>query len=130
MGRTSSKPKQRWNSKNYTQVKVSVKPEIAAGFKTACAMSGTSMASELSAFMEEFAQSPTNAAVHTKVKSSGDRRKTTHTVLGLLSDMRDAEEAYLDNTPENLRGTTRFEMAEERLDMLADAIESVEGVYD
>ena len=130
MGRASSAAKQRWNSKNYTQVKVSVKPRIAADFKAACAASGTTMASELSSFMEDFARPPKSAAMHTKVKTLGDRRKTMHTVLWLLSDMRDAEEAYLDNTPENLRGSTRFEMTEERLDMLVDAIESVEGVYD
>jgi len=130
MGKASSAAKQRWNSKNYTQVKVSVKPKIAAGFKNACAASGTTMASELSAFMEDFAHLPTKTAMHTQVKTLGDRRKTMYTVLGLLPDMRDAEEAYLDNTPENLQGSTRFEMAEERFDMLADAIEAVEGVYD
>jgi hypothetical protein len=40
MGKTSNAVKQRYNATHYTQVKASVKPEIAAGFKAACALSG------------------------------------------------------------------------------------------
>ena len=36
LGKTSTASKERWNSTNYTQVKISVRPETAAEFKAAC----------------------------------------------------------------------------------------------
>jgi len=57
-GKTSNAVKQRWNTEHYTQIKVSVKPDVAGAFKKACETSGTSMASELSIFMQEFASLP------------------------------------------------------------------------
>jgi len=130
MGKTSNAAKQRWNSKNYSQVKIYVKPEISATFKAACAESGSSMAGELSAFMEEFARPPQDMPVHTKVKTLGDRRKTMNTVMKLLSDMYDAEEAYLDNVPKNLRYSARYEMAEDRIGKLMKAMLALGGIYD
>lgn len=130
MGKTSSIIKQQWNSAHYTQIKAYIKPEIASAFKTACATAGTSMASELSAFMEEFV-SPSRADLpHTKVKTLGDRRKAMCLVIKLLTEIRDAEEAYVENTPENFQNSERFEMAEERLERLSEALECAVGVFD
>jgi hypothetical protein len=130
MGKTSNAAKQRWNAKNYVQFKAYVKPDIANAFKAACAMSGSSIASELSAFMEEFVRTPQTAQPYTRVKTLGDRRKTLGTVLKLLGDMRDAEEAYLGSTPDNLRGSDRYENAEDRLGRLEDAMADIEDIYD
>jgi len=130
MGKTSNIAKQQWNSAHYTQIKAYVKPETASAFKAACAASGTSIASELSAFMEEFA-SPLHAGLpHINVKTLGDRRKAMCLVIKLLTEIRDAEEAYVDNTPENFQNSPRFEMAEERLERLTETLESAEGVFD
>jgi len=57
------KSKQDWNASHYAQVKVSVDPVIAAGFRTACAASGISMAKALSDFMLAFSDSPMPEAV-------------------------------------------------------------------
>ena len=130
MGKTSNAAKQRWNKENYTQLKAYVKPDIAAAFKAACAASGSSMAGELSAFMEDFVRPPQGATPHSKVKTLGDRRKAIRMVMNLLADMYDAEEAYLDSAPDNLRNSVRYEMAEERLERLADAIAAIEDIYD
>ena len=46
--------KAKWNATNYVQVKVSVRPEIAAALKAAYAAAGVSMAGKLSQFMAEY----------------------------------------------------------------------------
>jgi len=153
MGKTSNIAKQKWNSAHYVQIKAHIKPEIASDFKAACVASGTTMASELSAFMEEFANqqqgalSPTkvkalgyrrerfanpqqNALSLIKVKTLGDRRKAMSLVINLLTELHDAEEVFLENMPENLHSSLRYEMAEERLEKLSDALEVTDGIYD
>ena len=130
MGKTSNISKQQWNSAHYTQIKVYVKPDTACAFKAACAAADTSMACELSAFMEEFA-SPSKASLpYVKLKTLGNRRKAMRLVVKLLLEIHDAEEAYVTNTPENLQNSSRFEMAEDRLERLEEALESVEDIYD
>jgi len=130
MGKTSNSAKQRWNSANYTQIKANVKPETASAFKAARAASGTSMASELIAFMEEFANPSQNTISLARVKTLGDRRKAMCSVIKLLTDIHDAEEAFLENMPENLQNSPRYEMAEERLERLSEAMDAAEGIYD
>jgi uncharacterized protein (DUF4415 family) len=75
MGKTSNIAKQKWNSAHYVQIKAHIKPEIASAFKAACTASGTTMASELSAFMEEFANPQQSAPLLTKAKAPGNRRE-------------------------------------------------------
>ena len=130
MGKTSTSSKQRWNAAHYVQIKANVTPEIASAFKAACAASGTSMSSELSAFMEEFANPRKNGPMLAKVKTLGDRRKAMDLVIRLLTEIRDAEEACLDNIPENMQGSSRYEMAEERLERLSDVLDTADGIYD
>jgi len=130
MGKTSTAAKQRWNTKHYSQIKVYANPETAAAFKAACVESGSSMSSELGAFMEEFAHPTQDMPIYTKVKTLGDRRKTMRTVINLLTDIRDAEKVYLESTPENLRKSIRYEMARKRLDMLTYAIATNEEIYE
>jgi len=130
MGKTSNSAKQRWNAAHYVQIKANVAPETASAFKAACVALGTSMSGELSAFMEEFVNPRQNDPPLAKVKTLGDRRKAMGMVITLLSEIRDAEEACLDNTPENLQGSLRYEMAEERLDRLSDVLDAADGIYD
>ena len=65
------------------------------------------------------------------------RRKAIENVTGkirdLLSDLemlRDEEEEYKDNIPENLQGTERYERAEECVDNLTEAIDSIESALE
>jgi hypothetical protein len=58
MGKTSNETKARWNAAHYTQVKVSVKPEVAEAFKNRCRADGVSMAAELSRFMSGMTLKP------------------------------------------------------------------------
>jgi hypothetical protein len=130
MSKSSNAAKQRWNAKRYVQIKVSVNPETAKAFKAVCAAVGTSMASEIGAFMDEFAHPAQCAVPHTKMKTLGDRRRTMNTIISLLNGMRDTEKGSLDRWPINLQGTDNYEMAEERFDKLSDAIDAVEDIYE
>lgn len=46
--------------------------------------------------------------------------------IGTLHDIRDNEEDYKENMPENLYGSERYEKAEEAIDQISDAIDSLE----
>jgi len=131
LGKTSNAAKQKWNSKNYQQVKISIKPETAAAFKAACIAAGTSMASAMSALMLKYAeQEIENQKPTVKVKTLNDRRKTTAIVRDIIAAILDAEEMYVENTPENLCNTARYDMAVERVDKLQELLDSIEEVYD
>jgi hypothetical protein len=125
MGTTSNKSKQQWNAAHYTQIKISVNPEIAERFKEFCSQSGVSMASELSGFMNKSAAS---GSAHS-IKTRNDRRKETRRLIQRLEQIRDAEELYQDNIPENLQSSKRYEDAEQSIALIEDAISALEDAY-
>ena len=134
MGKASNESKQRWNSSHYTQVKLSVNPEIAATFKASCFKKGVSMASEITRFMvgeSDFANpsdtdsSKSSVAVGTRAQ----RRKAAKHILELLGHIIDAETQYMDNMPQNLRNSRNYDMAEQSLASLEGAFESLENAY-
>jgi hypothetical protein len=51
-------------------------------------------------------------------------------VIKLLTELHDAEDTVVQNTPENLQGSSRYAMAEERLEGLSDILEDAVGIYD
>ena len=131
MGKTSNTVKDEWNKKHYTPVKVAVKHETAAGFKAACAAAGTSMASVLSDFMDKYAGGATREkkTAPASVKTLRDRRKAMSLINTLITDMRNAEEEYMDRMPESLQGSERYDEAEERLGKLDEAIDIISDIY-
>lgn len=65
------------------------------------------------------------------------RRKAIDNVTGKIRDLlvdletlRDEEEEYRDNIPENLQGSERYEQADECVDGLTEAIENIESALD
>lgn len=65
------------------------------------------------------------------------RRKTLQNLYDIianakdnLDEVRDEEECYKDNMPENLQGSERYEHAEEAIDALESAISSLEDALD
>lgn len=47
-------------------------------------------------------------------------------MIGIFDDIREDEENYADNMPENLHGSQRYERAEEAVDQISEAIEHLE----
>ncbi len=130
MGTTSNPIKQKWNHENYTQIKVSVKPEIAKVFKERCKNLGVSMASELSQFME--GPKPCtrkDIAVCSDVTTRPLRRKEISFLLRRLQTILDAEERYKDAIPENLQNSRAYDVAEQCVCTLQEAIELLQEAY-
>jgi hypothetical protein len=130
MGTPATAAKQRWNKKNYVQVKVSVKPDIAQSFKSSCASEGVSMAGKIAGFMAgkpcaPAAKKESRCDLSTRKK----RRKNLAIVISTLESIRDAEEEYFDNIPTNLKGSMAADDAASAISLLDDAICILGDVY-
>jgi hypothetical protein len=125
----ATQAKKRWNERHYTQIKVSVDPDVAVAFKTACASSNISMAAVLTGFMTEYS----NAAE--KHKSAPDystrrvRRAAMTRIARQMEQILSAEEQYRENIPENLRGSVVFDKADECVSLLEEALELLGAIY-
>ena len=130
MGKTSNTAKQIWNAEHYTQIKVSVKPETAAAFRSACQVAGVSMASAISTFMMDYPTiPPKKGSLSVLTTTRRDRRNALNMLLGFLNQIRDAEELYRDRIPENLAGSSAYDAADETVSLLSDAIDLLESAY-
>ena len=130
MAKTSNKSKQAWNAEHYVQIKVSVNPEIASAFKATCKAAGVSMASTISAFMESYPSIPVKRVSPTIILTTRQhRRKALKQLIGTLEEIRDAEETYRDNIPDNLTNSIVYETAHESVTVMNDAIDILENAY-
>lgn len=114
----------------YTQMKVSIRPELAAAFKAACASNGVSMVGVLSSFMETYSDinTPKNG-YSPNLSTKRQRRAAVRRILEQLERIQDNEENYKDNIPANLQGSEAFIFAEYCVDLVGEAIEALETAY-
>lgn len=63
-----------------------------------------------------------------KTKTLRDRRKVVTLIKTLIERLIESETEYMDNMPANLQQGERYELACERAERLADALEEVESV--
>ena len=107
------------------QVKITVEPDIATAFKTACKRSGVSMTVELTEFMRERTNTlcTSQERKYSHLEKRGGRRKEVAKYILLLEAVRDAEEDYKNRIPENLINGPAYESAEQAIDSLNDAID-------
>ena len=136
MGTTNNKSKTQWNAKRYTQVKVSINPDVASAFKAACESKGVSMAKALTVLMSEYSDLAKPREQATKNGNKGDRfdtrrkrRKELDGVLDVLEMIQEGEEEYRSNIPENLQNSVRYEAAEHCIDTLENAINDLRDAY-
>jgi hypothetical protein len=130
----ANKAKTKWNAEHYSQIKISVAPELAAAFQSACASAGVSMTAALSKYMAEFSaltvkvqkcRPPVGVIVSTKEK----RRKLLKNMLLQMEKIRDAQERAMDNIPENFHGSDSYEAAEESLALMDEVIDLLGAIY-
>jgi hypothetical protein len=129
MGKTSNKAKDAWNASHYTQIKVSVDSDLASLFKTTCAATGVSMASVISQYMAGYCKTKTKRKPSPDYSTRQQRRSAVEKILVLLELVLQAEEAYADNIPANLRNSIRYTNAEQSVNTLDEAISVLEEVY-
>jgi hypothetical protein len=114
----------------YQQLKVSVDPVLAAAFKETCAKAGISMAKELTQFMRaKVSQPKTETSANQHLDTRAKRRRAAQRLTNELAMIRDREEVYMENIPENLHGGQAFEAAEQTIQALEDAICLLEEAY-
>lgn len=127
----SNKAKQNWNAAHYTQIKVSVQPEIAEKFKTACAQAGISMATALSGFMAEYSKIA-QPCVQTKkdmVSTRKDRRFAIKSISDQMEELLAAEECYYENVPQNLQGSRWHEASGESIAVFHEVLGLLSDIY-
>lgn len=130
LGNAANESKQRWNADHYTQIKVSVSREIASTFKAACEAANVSMASRLSQFMADYsAITVKNKPPSDTVATRRQRRNTVSSLIRQMEQVRDAEERYRDNIPENLQGSVVYDSADQSVSLMNEAIDLLETIY-
>ena len=131
MSNAATRAKAKWNAKSHVQVKVHADPCVAAAFKSTCQMVGRSMASVLTEFMAQYSGIPKSAASATldDVSTRRKRRKIVSSMANRLEKVRDAEENYLFNIPENLQGASIYDAAEQSVSIMDEVIELLGEIY-
>ena len=127
-----NKARTAWNAENYTQIKVYVDPELATEFKARCAAGDVSMASVLSQAMADFCKRKPDKKKKPKepdYSTRGKRRAASQYFVEQYEQIRDAEESYRDNIPENLQGSAAYESAEQTVAALDNALEALSEAF-
>jgi len=123
-GRSGTRP-----SVKNIQVKVSVDPQIASAFKEACAASNISMAAELSQFMAGYSNGLVKMKAAPDYSTRRRRRTATKVIIRELEHMKTCEEKNLEITPVNLVGSVAYEVTEEVIATLDEAIDVMRTIY-
>lgn len=116
-------------TKPYQQVKVSISAEVAAAFKLACATSNVSMASMLSQFMAEYSSTaPAKRNISQDYSTKRRRRDAVHKIILQLERIKECEERFMGNIPENLQGSIVYDRAEGFVSCLDEAIDALASI--
>lgn len=128
MGTTSNEIKQHWNAMNYTQVKVSVPPDVASAFKAKCMEKGVSMTSEILRFMGEQENSVKKTFTYAYTTRQ-QRRRAVKILMEQIEKIMDAEQQYKENIPSNLEGSCLYEAAEQAVSAFEEALDILNEAY-
>ena len=112
----------------YKQVKISVDPEIASAFKASCAASNISMAAVLSKFMADYSKSKVAKKPSPDYTTRRKRVAAARFYAKQFELIRDSEERYRDNIPENLQGSVVYDRADEFASLLDDVVDLLSQV--
>ena len=112
-----------------TQIKITVKPELAAAFKAACANAGVSMVNVLSECMAEYSQTAKNTGQPCGMTTRRQRRTAVRRILSQLETIKSAEARYMGKIPENLQNSSVYDAAEETVTALEEAVEILASAH-
>jgi hypothetical protein len=118
------------NNERYTQVKVSIRPDLALAFKTACAANNCSLTDVISDFMAKYSKvnTPKNGYAP-NLSTKRKRRAVVRHILEQLVWIRENEENYVNNIPENLHSSEMFIFAEYCVGLINEALEALDTAY-
>lgn len=114
------------------QLKIHVDAQVFLAFKAVCKESGISMAKDISGYMGgrigATKRSPMQKSPF-RIATRRERRAAIRSIVSMLDAVRDAEEAYACNIPENLKGGSAYEEAECAAGTMDEAIALLNEVY-
>jgi hypothetical protein len=126
------KNKKRWNSVNYKQLNLSISHELYEKFQLLCKQQGISMRK----MVVEFLNSCVGTNPSNQEKKVGDysskskRRRAVKAIIKQLELIRNSEEMYMENIPENLKNSSRYESAEQAIATLEEAISLLDSAFE
>ena len=133
MGTAATKAKRKWNSEHYTNVTVAMNPELAAKLKNDCKEKCVSVSSVITTLVAGHLDTGIPGLKGIPQKKAPDnrgrRKRELLKHIAAIEDICSGEEQYLDNIPENLQGSVRYENAENSIEHLYSAIEELREVY-
>jgi len=125
--------RKRWNAANYKQINIAVAPTLAESFRVTCEKNRVPMREVLVGFITTYTTTaPAPAPIKQNDKGYNERRirrKSVDAIINQLEMIRDAEDTYKENMPENLRNSSRYEAAEQAVGALDGAIEILMEVF-
>lgn len=123
--------RKKWNAKNYKQINIAINPELAESFRITCEQNKTPMREALISFISEYTSIPSIPKKQKVISYSvrGNRRKALATIITQLEMIKDAEEQYKENMPENLKNSSRYDSAEQATMIMEEAIGLLGEVY-
>ena len=113
----------------YTQVKVSTDPQTASAFKKACTTANVSMAAELTRFMAEYSKGLVKRKAAPDYSTRRRRRTAINTIIKQLEEIKACEETSMGNIPENLQSSSVYDIAEEAVSSLDEAIDILSSFW-
>lgn len=114
----------------YTQLMISVPPKLVEGFKAACERNGAYVDFVISGYMEAYSNAVTPKKNYMpNLSTKRQRQAAVRLVLEQLKVIRDNEENYKNRIPDNLLGSEVYELAEQCVDILDEAIDVLEMAY-
>jgi hypothetical protein len=130
MGKTSSEAKNKWCSANYAQIKISIKPDLAAKFKALCIADKTTVTAELSKFMANRCDVADRERRRKDLLTTrGGRRKLMALKCQEIEMILNYESEYHSRIPENLQGSVNYEMSEQCIEDIEEALVILERAY-
>jgi gas vesicle protein len=133
MGTAATKAKRKWNREHYTNITTAMTPGLANKLKENCRENGksvTSLITELvSVYLDINDSSPKEKSKKTASDNRGQRRRKLWKHIAAIEIICNGEEAYLNNIPENLQDSIRYENAENSVEQLKLAIDELKEVY-
>ena len=133
MGTAATKAKRKWNSEHYTNITAAMDPKLAAKLKDDCRMRGVSVTSVITELVAGYLDAEVPVQKETAMKKAPDnrgrRRRDLKRHIAAIEDICSGEQGYLDNIPENLRDSIRYENAESSVEHLLAAIDELMAVY-
>jgi len=133
VGNAATRAKRKWNSEHYTNVTTAMNPELACKLKEHCKEKGVSVSSVITELVAGYLDIEVPALKGTPQKKAPDnrgrRKRDLLKYIGAIENICRGEEEYLNNIPENLKGSIRHENAENSVEHLLTAIDELKEVY-